>query len=220
MALNFPVKGGGGDFKSLASGSYIALCDMVVFLGLQPGSGLYPDPKYQVYIRFQVPSERIEFERDGKKINGPAVIGQAFTASMHKKARVRLMLEQWRGKTFTDEEAAAFDVSSILGKPCMLGVTEKESGGKIYSNITSVGLPPRGVPVPAHEGNLIYYADDNKGTYSSLPNWLKEKIGKQLGAVHSDASGDQDVWEQLPPVEAYANVHGVDIDDNDLPTPF
>ncbi len=190
MPLTFPVKGG-GDFKGLSSGSYIALCDMVVFLGLQPGSGLYPDPKYQIYIRFQVPSERIAYEKDGKKLEGPAVIGQAFTASMHKKARVRAILESWRGKTFTDDEAGVFDVSQVLGKPCMLGVVEKESGGKIYSNISSIGPLPKGVPCPPAEGNLLYYAPDEQGMYEHLPKWIKEKLDNQIKPtekVHSDAA--------------------------------
>ena len=197
MALNFPVKGG-GDFKGLPSGSYIALCDMVVFLGLQPGSGLYPDPKYQVYIRFQVPAERVQFEKDGKKQEGPAVIGQAFTASMHKKARVRAILESWRGKAFTDEEAAVFDVSGVLGKPCMLGVVEKESGGKIYSNISSVGPIPRGVPAPQAEGNLLYYAPGEEGMYEHLPKWIKEKLEQQIKLtekVHSDATSYDDTHD-------------------------
>lgn len=219
MPLQFPVKGG-GDFKGLPSGSYIALCDQVVFLGLQPGSGLYPDPKYQVYIRFQVPSERVEFEKDGKKTNGPAVIGQAFTASMHKKARVRAVLESWRGKTFTDEEAGVFDVSSVLGASCMLGVVEKESGGKIYSNISSVGPLPRGVPKPVAEGNLIYYADDETGMYEHLPKWIKEKLEgriKPATKVHSAASGDDGYeYGENPPASSYENY----VPDDSDPIPF
>jgi hypothetical protein len=213
MALNFPVKGG-GDFKGLPSGSYIALCDMVVFLGLQPGSGLYPDPKYQVYIRFQVPTERVQFEKDGNNMEGPAVIGQAFTASMHKKARVRAILESWRGKAFTDDEAAVFDVASVLGKPCMLGVVEKESGGKIYSNISSVGPIPRGVPHPVAEGNLIYHAPGEEGMYEHLPAWIKKKLEEQLKpTAHTRNTTPPEPGDDVP-ISAYENDY---ITDDDIP---
>ena len=91
----------------------------------------------------------------------------------------------------SDEEAAVFDVSGVLGKPCMLGVVEKESGGKIYSNISSVGPIPRGVPAPQAEGNLLYYAPGEEGMYEHLPKWIKEKLEQQIKPtekVHSDAT--------------------------------
>jgi hypothetical protein len=205
--LTFPVKGG-GDFKGLPSGSYIAICDMVVFLGLQPGSGLYPDPKFQVYIRYQVPSERVEFEKDGKKQEGPCVIGQAFTASMHEKARVRKILESWRGRAFTDDEAAVFDVSTVLGKPCMLGIVEKDSKGKTYSNISSVGPMPKGIPAPKAEGKLIYYAPDDVSQFDFLPQWIKEKLENQV------KPHEQNTTVTAAPAEAY---DGPEYTDADLP---
>jgi hypothetical protein len=222
MPLNFPVSGG-GDFKGLPSGSYAAICDQVVFLGLQPGNDLYPDPKYQVYIRWQVPSERVQFEKDNKKFEGPAVIGRTYTASMHKKAGVRIMLESWRGKTFTDDEAKNFDVSAILGQSCMLGVVEKESGGKIYSNISSIGRLPKGTAAPKAEGNLTYFSPENEGTYESLPKWIKEKLAAQIKPTAApsvrrgpDEAARYDFGGEVP-TEAYNNVHGLDASDADLP---
>jgi len=205
--LTFPVKGG-GDFKGLPSGSYIAICDMVVFLGLQPGSGLYPDPKFQVYIRYQVPSERVEFEKDGKKQEGPCVIGQAFTASMHEKARVRKILESWRGRAFTDDEAAVFDVATVLGKPCMLGIVEKDSKGKTYSNISSVGPMPKGIPAPKAEGKLLYYAPDDVSQFDFLPQWIKEKLENQV------KPHEQNTTATAAPAETY---DGPEYTDADLP---
>ena len=102
MPLKFPAKSGAGDFEPVAAGTHIAICDMVVYLGVQPGSGMYPKPKPQVFIRFELPNERIDFEKDVKKMNGPAVIGKRYTASMNEKATLRKDLEGWRGKSFTD----------------------------------------------------------------------------------------------------------------------
>ena len=75
MALNLPVSGGGGDFKRAPAGSHIAVCNLVVDCGLQPGSQMYPKPQRKIYVRFEIPSERVEYERDGVKREGPLTIG-------------------------------------------------------------------------------------------------------------------------------------------------
>lgn len=181
MALKLPVSGGGGDFKRLPAGSHIAICNLIADLGLQPGSAAFPNPKRQVYVRFEIPAERVEWEKDGVKHEGPQVIGKSYTASMNEKANLRKHLEGWRGKNFTDAEAEDFDLASVLGKPCMLIVSESENGGKTYSNIASVGPMPKGIPAPTSENELLMYDDDNDHkTFNKLPPWLQEKIEKQI----------------------------------------
>jgi len=177
MEMVFPVGGNGGDFKTLESGSYAAVCDMVANLGIQPGSQLYPAPKRKVYIRFQVPSERTDDDR-------PMVIGATLTASMNGKAVLRKLLEGWRGKALTDDEAAKFDVSTLLGKPALISVVSKDTDGKTRANIQSVSRLPKGMPTPALEGEaVIFFNSDSKAddaAFEKLPNWLKEKIRGQI----------------------------------------
>jgi hypothetical protein len=180
MPLTFKARAGSGDFTPIPSGSHVAICDIVADLGLQPGSALYPAPKQQVYIRFQIPAERVQFEKDGKKIDGPAVIGQAFTASMNEKATLRKHLQGWRGKQFTDEEAEKFDVAGVLGKGCMLSVVHNVKGDKVYANIGSISALPKGVKAPIPESEPLYYAKDDMRCYAQLPEWLRTKIDNQL----------------------------------------
>ena len=206
-----PVKGG-GDFKSVPAGSYVAVCDMVVFLGLQPGSGKFPEPKFQIYIRFEIPSERVEFEKDGKKFNLPTVIGQTYTASMSEKANIRKHLEGWRGKQFTDNEAKSFDVGSILGKCCMLSVVEKTTDKGTYSNIASMSALPRGMQQVKAESPLYYYAPDDVSCFESLPQWLREKIEAQIKMPEKTKNPNYD--PDQPPVSAYEDQG---ITDDDIP---
>lgn len=181
MALILPVGGGGGgDFKRAPAGSHIAVCNMVADVGLQPGSQQYPAPKRKLYLRFEIPGERVEYEKDGKQVEGPLTIGSFYTASMNEKATLRKHLEGWRGKGFSDDEAASFDVSKLLGKACMLTVIETDSGGKTYSNITGIGRLPKGIPDPQAENDLLYFADDDQSGFSKLPKWLQEKIEGQI----------------------------------------
>lgn len=182
MALTLPVgSSGGGDFKRAPAGSHIAVCNLVADCGLQPGSQAFPSPKRKIYIRFEIPAERIEYEKDGKKIEGPLTIGSFYTASMNEKATLRKHLEGWRGRKFTDAEAAQFDVSAILGKTAMLSVVETENGGNTYSNIAGIGAMPKGMPSVSAENELLYFDDTSSNEdFHKLPKWLREKIEGQI----------------------------------------
>ena len=180
MPLTYKTSGGGEDFKRVPPGSHIAICNCVADLGIQPGSGMYPSPKRQVFIRFEVPEERVEYEKDNKKYEGPIVIGKTYTASMNEKANLRRDLESWRGREFTDEEAENFDVSSILGKAAMLSVVETSKGDKTYSNIKSIGALPKGFKAGKAENPLLYYAPGDEDSYDKLPEWIRKKIDAQI----------------------------------------
>jgi hypothetical protein len=207
MPLHYKASGGSGDFKPIPSGSHMAVCDIVADIGLQPGSAQYPAAKQKVYIRFQIPAERMEYEKDGRKMDGPAVIGQFFTASMHEKATLRNRLEGWRGKMFSDEEAEAFDIAAIIGKPCLLNVTHNVVGDKTYANIASIAPPFKGAPIPKHEGDLLYYAPDDVRQYAMLPDWIRKKIDGQI--LNKPEPGEQKGNGPLP--------DGGWIDDSEIP---
>lgn len=201
MAMTLPVSGNGnGEYKRAPAGSHIAVCNIVADCGLQPGSQSFPAPKRKIYIRFEIPAERVEYEKDGKTIEGPLTIGSFYTASMNEKSTLRKHLEGWRGRKFTDEEAGQFDVAAILGKACMLSVVESEAGGKMYSNISGIGSLPKGLGTPHAENELLYFDNDSdRAAFEKLPKWLKEKIESQIvqnrpaaNESHAGGFGDDD----------------------------
>ena len=56
------------DFKLLEPGTHLAICNAVIGVGLQQtifGS------KEKVYIRWEVPAERVQYEKDGEQVNLP-----------------------------------------------------------------------------------------------------------------------------------------------------
>src|SRR5690349_9346134 len=106
--LRAPVKSGGEDFKRVPPGTHIALVRMIADLGMQTGRGIYPQPKHELYIGFEIPGERVTYTKDGKEIEGPMSIGRTYTLSMSEKSNLRKDLQSWRGKSFTDDEAEAF----------------------------------------------------------------------------------------------------------------
>jgi hypothetical protein len=139
---------------------------------------------------------------------------------MHKKAAIRKQIEGWRGKQFTEDDANVFDVASILGKSCMLTITDNESSGTIYSNITSIGQLPKGAAQVKSELPLRYYAPDDVSCFNDLPEWIREKINNQVKPqVSSDPSNGYSDDSQ-PPTDSYENDAPSDdtlITDEDIP---
>lgn len=196
---------GGREFTPIPAGPHLALCTMVADIGMQEGfSG---KPQRKVYLRFEVPDERVEFERDGSKVEGPAIIGKMYTLSLSEKANLRRDLENWRGRTFTPEELKGFDISKLLGKPCQLAITHEQKDGKTYANITGImGLSKdqktRAATLQA-ENPVVEYSVDahDEEAFQHLPKWIREKVDARLRepAVQSaPASGGDDFNDDIP----------------------
>lgn len=210
-----PIRGkvsGGGDYKRLSPGSHIAVCDLIADLGIQESNF---GSKQQIYIRYEVPAERVEYEKDGKRIESPVVIGKTYTLSMHAKANLRKDLESWRGRKFTDEEAENFDISSLLGKPCMLSIVENFKDGKIYSNIEAISGLPKGTTKPKNENLLICYDGSNVETLKALPEWLQKKIKDQIPQKEEQQYDDSD--DSYYDSQARSQDDGFQADNSDVP---
>lgn len=81
------------------------------------------------------------------------IVSQRFTQSLHKKSRLRPMLEAWRGKKFTDEELKGFDPEILVGVNCQVQVVHSVGDeGQIYSNVQAVVPAPRNAVKMRPEG--------------------------------------------------------------------
>lgn len=177
MATYASDSGGGKDFDPVPEGSHLAVCDMFVDLGLQDTNF---GTKHKIYLRWQIPSLRMKWEKDGVEHEGPMAIGSKFTLSLHEKATLRQILQSWRGKAFTPEELKKFDVTTILGKPCLITVTHSpKDGGGVYANVGAVAKLPAGIPAPTLEGEPLIYDADNLDTFDKLRPWLQDLIKAQ-----------------------------------------
>lgn len=181
--MKFPAKAS-SDFEIAPAGNHVAICNAIVDLGLQPGRGQYPDPKHEVFIRFELPTETIKYTKDGQEITGPMSIGRSFTASMSEKANLRKFVESWFGKRFPNDQAASdFDLSVVLGRKCLINITHTEKNGKVYANINAATPIPKGMPTeyPQHNPSVYFSLEDPKqSAFDALPKWLKEKIENRI----------------------------------------
>lgn len=175
---------GGKDFKKVPPGAHFAICNMVVDCGLQ--EGFQKKPQHKVYLRWEVPDERVSYEKDGQAIEGPCSIGRFYTLSLSEKANLRKDLENWRGRTFTSDELKGFDLESILGKCCQIMVTHETDNGKTYANITGVMGVSKDQQARAKlskpENALMSFSLEmpDQKKFEQLPKWLQEKIDARL----------------------------------------
>lgn len=162
------------DFDPCPAGNQFAVCCRLIDLGTQETSYQgKPRRQRKVYIEFQVPGERTA---DGE----PHTVGNRYTFSSSEKATLRKHLESWRGRKFTDEEIAGFDLRNILGTPACLSIVHTDRNGSTYADIASVGGLPKGATPPTLEGETAYLSLEpdafDSQTFESLSGKLRETI--------------------------------------------
>lgn len=190
---------GGGDYTPTPEGTHLAICNMVVDLGHQETTYMGARKvKHQCYVRWELPHERLEWtDREGQEREGPMSIGKTYTLSLSEKANLRKDLETWRGKAFTDDELAGFDLFSLLGIGCQVTVVHAHKDGKTYANVRGVVGWPKGTPKPqTTENPVLKYTADDDADHDDLPDWIKEKIAKQVDP------------DDVPDSEGYGNGYG------------
>lgn len=195
--MGFPkakASGGGGGFKPVSEGLHPAVCVAVIDFGIQEGSERYPKPKHKVHLRWACIDEQVEWEKDGQKHQGPAIVGRTFTYGLSENSHLRPILESWRGRKFTEDELEGFDVSTVAGHPCQVTVVHEHKGDKTYANVASVVAWPRGVPKPTLTAPpvVVYSPSAHKQeVYESLPQWMRDTIDHRLANDYAelDAQG-------------------------------
>jgi hypothetical protein len=137
-----------------------------------------PRLNYKVRLGWELPTElKVYKEERGEE---PAVISRTYTLSMHEKANLRKDLESWRGQTFSEKEAKEFDITKLLGVPCMLNILHKKSkdGNKTYERISSITTLMKGYEAPKAINPIkkLEYDSWNQEIFDSLPEFLQNEI--------------------------------------------
>ena len=170
--------GNGKHRDPIPAATHFAICYGVVDLGTQPGSAMYPEPKHKVLLMWELPDERIEFEKDGVTHNLPRAISKQYTVSLSEKSNLRHDLVAWRGKQFDAEELKRFALKKVLGKQCLLTVTHKSSadGTKVFANVSGVAQVLKGMlknDVQSENPEVYFSFADDTELPETLPDWVK-----------------------------------------------
>jgi len=166
-------KTGGSKFEPIEEGLYPALCVSIAGIGVQETPW---GDKEKLVLTFEIPSIEREWEKDGEVTKGRAHISATYTCSLAQKAKLREILESWRGQAFTPEELQGFDLSAILGKSCQVLIKHTHKDDKTYANIREV-LKWAGDPLTT-ETTLANYDPMNhdKAQFDLLPEWIQNKV--------------------------------------------
>ena len=75
----------------------------------------------------------------------PFLAGQRYRLSLHEKANLCKMLESWRGRKFTEEEAENFELDKLIGVNCQIQIIHNlKPGGAVFANVQAVVPAARG----------------------------------------------------------------------------
>lgn len=191
MGIVLTETSSGTNFDPAPAGPHQGVCVDIVDLGMV-------ETEYQGQKRIK-PMLRVVWEIDAEMADGRRfLVSRRFTASLHEKSGLRAFLEAWRGRPFTTEELAGFDLDRLLKANCILNVVHRTNGDKTFANVASVTplLPKMARLEPA-------------GTY----------VRKQDRPGYVPPAGGRDPGEDddLPPVTAYSADEAPTIDDDGIP---
>lgn len=181
--MGFYVEDKGIEFENCPPGVHLARCYSIIDLGTQKS-------EYMGQVKFQ-PKIRIAWEIHGTDDDGqpvrmkdgrPFAVFRQYTRSWSNKSNLRLDLQSWRGKPFSEIEMKRFELDKVLGLWCMLNVIEREGqDGKIYANINGVTPVPNvikqsGLPEGINPTEQFDMREPDMSVFEGLSKSLKNKI--------------------------------------------
>lgn len=183
MTDSFIVESTPKEYKLVPAGSHLARCYRIVDLGTQKSS-YDGNVKFlrKVLINWELHSEDAEGQPLVTDKGEPLSIQREYTLAFVEKANLRIDIQNWFGKTFTDQEAMRYDLKNILGEWGMVSVIHQTNGkGKTFANVKTVSAVPNiyikaGLPQPHNPIQMFRIAAPDLALFEKLPNWLKTKI--------------------------------------------
>lgn len=202
--MSLTVKDKGGDFQPAPEGFHIARCYAVIDLGLQ-FSKKFNNVAPKVLIAWELAENLMA---DGR----PFVQMQSYTASLSQHAKLRGVLEAWRGQGFTTEELKGFTLRSLLGVPCYLTTkhTPNPQSNQPWSTIISICRLPNAVTCPPPVNPPLYFDldDYNEAAYLAVSEGIRKRINlsRVAGIPVGAATPLIPAEVAVPPLQAIASV--------------
>ena len=174
MADVIEAKQTGQQFEPHPEGQYAVRCVDVIDLGEKLEQ--FPGSPERLVHKCAIVFQSGEANETGRLHE----VSAEMTVSMHEKATLRKLLEDWRGKSYTDEQArAGVPVHKLCGQPALLNVEHKQSGsGRTYAKIHGITPLPKGMAapeLPAYQRPEFW--QERKATYAADVAKYKAKIG-------------------------------------------
>jgi hypothetical protein len=170
---------------SIPDGKYPARLVQIIQIGNQMFGKATNRPWYspQILLGFEFPTLTYE-NRDGEEVSNIKSATYFLSMNQAKSGQfgLREIIDGLRGSSeYTEEELEKFDITSFLGKECMVTLSGVESKGQVYQNITGVepfttGDGDSGMLQKYREPVLVTVDDFKDLDSLDLPEWIKNKI--------------------------------------------
>lgn len=192
---------GGSEFKQVPAGLHMARCFRVIDLGTQKSSWQGKEKwSRKVLIQWELHGEDEEGALLTTDEGKPLSVSKRYTLSLGENAQLRADLASWRGRDFSPEELAGFDISKLLGVWGMVNVTHDKKDGNTYTNVASVTPVPKALRAALPEGiNELLLFDVSEPDMAVLGK-LSEKLQETIRGCKE--------WQKVPVSQAAAESAG------------
>lgn len=207
--MGLTAKEEGGSFEMVAEDTYAARCYRVLDLGTHHDEK-WNKNVHKIMLSWELPTALME---TGEYAGQPFSIHNRYTLSLSDRAILRKDLESWRGKSFTEEELAGFDVSNLLGATCLINVVHSADGK--YANISSIMKLPKGMECPdaMNEAMMLDLDNFDQSIFDKLSDRMQETIKQshEYKLIQEDMEADE-----IPPIANDSN-REPEFEDDDIP---
>lgn len=189
----------------IPAGNYLARCYQMIEIGTVTEFIMGKQTILKkVRVGWELPTELRTFKEE--KGEQPLAISKEYTLSMNEKSNLRKDLKSWRGKDFTEEEAKSFDITKLLGQPCMLNIIHRHGVSdptKVYEQISGITAIPKGMTAPSLINPIfvLSYDEWDQEKFDSLPDFIKTKMQGSLEYAAMKNPHAKDVVDITEPVD-------------------
>lgn len=204
---------GGSSMSPIEAGTHPAVCYGLIDIGEQLNQK-YNKLARKCIVMFELPGETYT-DQNGAEM--PRTITMTYTMSLHEKSALYRDLISWRGKPFTEDELRGFNLTNIVGAPCLLSIVHNERNGNTYADVNGIMKLPKGFgAVSTTRDKIIFDLDDDPlEKMAILPEWIQNRI-RDSETYKERTAGAGNVANEADYSEAQAEFTELD-DDEKLP---
>jgi hypothetical protein len=193
--MNVPQStGGGGERETLENGSYGARVISIIDQGTQTRKSFDGADvvNREILVVFEIPSELITYEKDGKQVTAPFAALKSLVLTAHPKssltkyaAAMGLIMESNGTDTILP---AGFNPTSLIDKTALITIGKTSGGNDKITEITSL---PKGMEVGARVNELKVLDLDNfdADVFNALSDKMKARITPATEFQNADLTG-------------------------------
>ena len=174
----------------IPEGTHYARCISVVDMGTADSEWQgQVKPRATVRFTFEFPKHTAVFREE----EGPKPLGRSmlFGNNFSQKGKLRPELEKWRGKSFTADQLLEFELSSVLGHPCLATIVHHQGrDGQTVDKISGLAAVPEDMAdIPAVNELFSYDVDEHPKNFDRVPAWMREEILACDQLAHLNVNG-------------------------------